>query len=54
MNKEEILNQFHEECDMIAQECAEAGYPSRGSNYDLRCNQIWEDYYLPALEALED
>lgn len=29
---------------MIADACTEEGYPSNGSNYDLRCQSVREDY----------
>ena len=35
---------YREDCDDIAKECAEEGYPSRGSNYDLRCEALKEYY----------
>ena len=36
---------YREDCDDIAKECAEEGYPSRGSNYDLRREALEEYYY---------
>lgn len=41
---EEALKEYNEECELIAQECEEEGYPSHGSNYELRCSQLREDY----------
>lgn len=35
---------FKAECEEIALECEEEGYPSHGSNYDLRCSSLWERY----------
>lgn len=36
---------FDRECDLIAEECSREGYPSHGSNYDLRCEDLWNSYY---------
>ena len=33
-----------EECENIAEQCEEEGYPSHGCNYDLRCESIREWY----------
>ena len=41
---EERYNKFLEECDMIAEKCAEEGYPSHGSNYELRVEELEKDY----------
>ena len=50
MTKEELMEDFKEACVEIAQECAEEGYPSHGSTYELRCSALWYDYYMDALE----
>lgn len=50
MTKEELMEDFKEACEEIAQECAEEGYPSHGSTYELRCSALWYDYYMDALE----
>lgn len=50
MTKEELMEEFKEACEEIAQECAEEGYPSYGSTYELRCSALWHDYYKDALE----
>lgn len=39
-----LETQYRQECDMIADACTEEGYPSNGSNYDLRCQSVREDY----------
>lgn len=36
---------YRKDCKEIAEECAAEGYPSRGSNYDLRCESLWTYYY---------
>lgn len=33
-----------QECEEIADQCAEEGYPSMGSNYDLRCENARRYY----------
>lgn len=43
--REKILKNYYEELDCIAKECAAEGYPSRGENYELRTENLWEDYY---------
>lgn len=42
MNK--LHEQFLEECEQIANECEEEGYPNHGSNYDLRVTQLEKEY----------
>ncbi len=42
---EELMNQFRAECEEIAVECQEEGYPSYGSNYELRCESLWQSFY---------
>lgn len=33
------------ECEEIANQCEEEGYPSHGSNYELRCESVREEYW---------
>lgn len=33
----ELEKQYREECQEIAEQCEAEGYPSNGSNYELRC-----------------
>ena len=42
MTYDDAYKKWREECETIAQECAEEGYPSYGENYDLRAGQAWE------------
>lgn len=42
--KEEIMKEFNEECEEIAQLCEEEGYPAHGSNYELRVADLTEWY----------
>ena len=39
MTYEEAKRNFDIECEEIAQQCQEEGYPSRGSNYELRVEE---------------
>lgn len=41
---EEMYEAFLEDCEEIAYDCEEEGYPAYGSNYDLRCESLWEHY----------
>lgn len=50
---DELYNQFLAECEEIADQCEEEGYPSHGSNYDLRCDDAW-NWYKPAIDELYD
>lgn len=44
MTLEEIMDNFRRDCAEISAECVEEGYPSHGSNYDIRCESLWKDY----------
>lgn len=48
--KNELYNQYLAECEEIAQECEDEGYPSRGSNYEIRCKALWDRFYADDLE----
>lgn len=39
-----LESEYEEECERIAEECAEEGYPSHGANYDLRCENARRYY----------
>ena len=49
-----VYEEYLEECDKIAEQCAEEGYPSHGSNYELRCEDLWDSYYKLEYENGED
>lgn len=49
---EEALAEYEEECARIAEDCAAEGYPSHGSNYDLRIADLRE--YYPELFGEEE
>ena len=36
--------EYAKECEKIADQCVEEGYPSHGSNYELRCESICSYY----------
>lgn len=44
MTTEDIRKQFDEECEKIALQCEAEGYPSHGSNYDLRVDNLMKSY----------
>jgi len=50
----EIMEEYREFCEQTANDCVAEGYPSRGSNYELRIDQEWREYYLPTIEAIEE
>lgn len=39
-----LETEYARECEEIADQCAEEGYPSNGSNYDLRCENARRYY----------
>ena len=41
---EEAMQAYKAECDEISEDCVNEGYPSHGSNYDLRVEGIKEYY----------
>ena len=41
MTYEQAMAAYTAECDEIAQQCQEEGYPSHGSNYSLRAEQAY-------------
>ena len=41
---EDRYNQYLEDCCQIAADCEAEGYPSHGSNYELRVDALEEDY----------
>lgn len=40
----QLETEYLQECESISEECAEEGYPTWGSNYELRCEQAREYY----------
>ena len=41
----EILAAYKAECREISRQCEEEGYPSYGENYELRADNLWEEWY---------
>lgn len=41
----EIIADYRAELRRISEGCVEEGYPSTGSNYELRVEGLWERYY---------
>ena len=50
--KIEELGKYLEECEEIAEQCREEGYPSHGSNYELRCS-VARKYYDEQLALID-
>lgn len=46
---EELRKEFEEECADIAAECEAEGYPSHGSNYELRVATLTGSEYYAKL-----
>lgn len=42
--EKEIFAEFDAEVAAISDECVEEGYPSHGSNFELRYEQLYRDY----------
>lgn len=40
-----LNSMYTEQCEDISDECETEGYPSNGSNYDLRCESLGDSYY---------
>lgn len=41
---DELYSRYREECTEISRECEAEGYPSHGSNYELRAEALYQDY----------
>lgn len=39
-----LWREYDEECECIADLCESEGYPRYGSNYELRCDNLREEY----------
>lgn len=48
-----LEEQFADECDEIASQCEDEGYPSHGSNYELRCATA-RKYYDEQIALIEN
>lgn len=49
---DDIYTEYREKCNAIAEECETEGYPSHGSNYELRVELLQSSY--PELFGEED
>ena len=47
-----LMEAYRQECREISDLCVEEGYPSHGSNYEVRCASLWEDMYREDYESL--
>lgn len=54
MTVNELRKLYDNDCKDIATQCVEDGYPAYGSNYELRCASLWDEYYRPQLQDCED
>lgn len=55
MTIEDLNSLFDEECERISEECVAEGYPSHGSNYDLRVENLMQsDFYAPLFATDEE
>ena len=45
IERQELYKQYLEECEEIAEQCREEGYPSHGSNYELRVAEAYKFYF---------
>lgn len=48
----DLEQQYRDECKEIAEQCEAAGYPSNGSNYELRCSEA-RKYYDEQIEIID-
>lgn len=51
-----LEKQYREECQEIAEQCEAEGYPSNGSNYELRCEsaRAYYDEQIADIDANYD
>lgn len=47
-----LEEQFADECEEIASQCEAEGYPSHGTNYELRC-EVARQYYDEQIALIE-
>ena len=43
---------YDQECRDIARQCFLEGYPSHGENYEIRAEQLWDNYYHEEYQEL--
>lgn len=49
---EDLRFLFDADCISIERDLVEEGFPSHGTNYDIRCNYLWEEFYAPEIESI--
>lgn len=52
MTYEEAYKAYKKECEEISAQCVEEGYPSHGSNYELRANEAY-NYWMGLVDEEE-
>lgn len=52
----ELEKAYQDECQEIAEQCEAEGYPSNGSNYELRCEnaRAYYDEQIAYIDAIYD
>lgn len=54
MNAEQVISDILEELEECSNECVKEGYPSHGSNYELRASNIIKWYLEQYPEYADD
>ena len=54
MTREEMMAEIRQELQEISEQCVREGYPSHGSNYDLRAQAVYDWYQEAYPELWED
>jgi hypothetical protein len=44
MTREEMMEEIRKELEQISEDCAREGWPSNGSNYELRAEGVYQWY----------
>jgi hypothetical protein len=52
--RERVLAELHQELADVSAMCVEEGYPSHGSNYDLRAQAVYDWYQEAYPDLWED
>ena len=47
-----LMAEYEEECEYIAENCAEEGYPAYGRTYEARRKMVWINFYRDTYEKL--
>ena len=54
MTREEMMAEIRQELAEVSAQCVAEGYPSNGSNYDLRAQSVYDWYQEAYPELWED